>query len=171
VAHALGAGKRAAIGIDRYLRGTRGERETRDPLETRVAAGNLSMTRWRGDDPVRRVDPLEEVVRPDDINYTHYPPADRHGDHKPNGQTAQTFAEANLGLSEVDALAEAHRCFNCGVCNECELCVIYCADVAIRRSEGSARFEIDLDYCKGCGVCAEECPRGAISMTREGLQP
>jgi Pyruvate/2-oxoacid:ferredoxin oxidoreductase delta subunit len=75
----------------------------------------------------------------------------------------------NLGLAANEALAEAKRCCNCGVCNECELCVIYCADVAIRRSDGEARFEIDLDYCKGCGVCAEECPRGALSMTREGL--
>jgi len=28
--------------------------------------------------------------------------------------------------------------------------------------------EIDLDYCKGCGVCAEECPAKAITMVREG---
>ncbi|HSJ15613.1 MAG TPA: NAD(P)-binding protein [Longimicrobiales bacterium] len=169
VAHALGAGKRAALGIDRYLRQARGERELRDPVQTRVASGNLSMTRWRGDDPVRRVDPVEEVVGPADVNLTHFAPAARHADHKPNGETATTFVEVNLGLSAADALAEAHRCFNCGVCNECELCLIYCADVAIRRTEGGARFEIDLDYCKGCGVCAEECPRGAISMTREGL--
>jgi len=28
---------------------------------------------------------------------------------------------------------------------------------------------VAMEYCKGCGVCAEECPRGAIVMTREGL--
>ena len=28
--------------------------------------------------------------------------------------------------------------------------------------------EIDLTYCKGCGICAEECPAGAIGMEREG---
>ena len=65
-------------------------------------------------------------------------------------------------------MAEAKRCFNCGVCNDCELCLIFCPDNAIRRKpEGG--FEIDMDYCKGCGLCAEECPRGAIVMTREGL--
>jgi 2-oxoacid:acceptor oxidoreductase delta subunit (pyruvate/2-ketoisovalerate family) len=65
-------------------------------------------------------------------------------------------------------VAEARRCFNCGVCNDCELCLIYCPDAAITRREGGG-FEIDLSYCKGCGLCAEECPRGAIVMTREGL--
>jgi pyruvate ferredoxin oxidoreductase delta subunit len=36
-----------------------------------------------------------------------------------------------------------------------------------RRDDGG--FDISYEYCKGCGVCAEECPRGAITMTREGL--
>ena len=29
---------------------------------------------------------------------------------------------------------------------------------------------IDLDYCKGCGICAFECPdkAGAIEMVLEG---
>ncbi|MHA1683533.1 MAG: 4Fe-4S binding protein, partial [Promethearchaeota archaeon] len=26
---------------------------------------------------------------------------------------------------------------------------------------------IDLDYCKGCGICASECPHGAIEMVEE----
>jgi len=189
VAHALGAGKRAAIGIDRLLRAARGEsmptaqRESAPAGSANVAVdlsadltrlqlgpeGNLSMTRWRGDDPVRRVAPLDQVVGLEQLNLTHFEPAERHADHKPDGATSLTFAEVNLGLTPGEALAEAKRCFNCGVCNECELCLIYCADVAIRRGTDGARFEIDLDYCKGCGVCAEECPRGAISMTREGL--
>ncbi len=29
------------------------------------------------------------------------------------------------------------------------------------------KIEFDLDYCKGCGVCAEECPSDAISMVKE----
>jgi 2-oxoacid:acceptor oxidoreductase delta subunit (pyruvate/2-ketoisovalerate family) len=174
VAHALGAGKRAAIGIDRQLRARRGEATPAEaPAELEALRlgpqGNMSMTRWRHDDPVRRVAPLDEVVTAAELNLTHFEPAARHRDHKPNGSTATTFAEVNLGLTPQEALAEAKRCFNCGVCNECELCLIYCSDVAIRRGTDGDRFEIDLDYCKGCGVCAEECPRGAISMTREGL--
>jgi Pyruvate/2-oxoacid:ferredoxin oxidoreductase delta subunit len=28
-------------------------------------------------------------------------------------------------------------------------------------------FEADLEYCKGCGICAEECPTKAIEMITE----
>lgn len=31
------------------------------------------------------------------------------------------------------------------------------------------RYEIDLDFCKGCGLCAEECPCGAIEMEPEPI--
>ncbi|KXA91095.1 pyruvate synthase, partial [candidate division MSBL1 archaeon SCGC-AAA259A05] len=27
--------------------------------------------------------------------------------------------------------------------------------------------EVDLDYCKGCGICAKECPVDAIEMVKE----
>jgi len=29
-------------------------------------------------------------------------------------------------------------------------------------------FEPDPAYCKGCGICARECPRKAIAMEKEG---
>ena len=31
------------------------------------------------------------------------------------------------------------------------------------------RYEIDLDYCKGCGICVAECPCGAIEMVPETI--
>jgi len=61
---------------------------------------------------------------------------------------------------------ESRRCLNCGVCTECDVCLIYCPDAAITRAEGGG-YEIALDYCKGCGICAAECPRGAIAMTKD----
>ena len=30
-------------------------------------------------------------------------------------------------------------------------------------------YEIDLDYCKGCGICVAECPCGAIGMEPEAI--
>ena len=66
-----------------------------------------------------------------------------------------------------EAIEEAERCLNCGVCNRCELCLIFCPDMAIHRREDGEGFEIDLRYCKGCGLCAAECPRGAMAMSRE----
>ena len=42
----------------------------------------------------------------------------------------------------------------------CELC---CPDGAV-FSEGKRKFQVDLDACKGCGVCAEMCPLDDIVM-------
>lgn len=50
-------------------------------------------------------------------------------------------------------------------CTRCLLCWIYCPDGAIERVEDGVR--INLDYCKGCGICVSECPVKAITM--EGL--
>ena len=77
--------------------------------------------------------------------------------------------EPNLGLERADALAEATRCFNCGVCNDCELCMVLCPDVAIKPHGSGHGFSLSYKYCKGCGLCVTECPRGAMTMTREGL--
>ncbi|MDO8964923.1 MAG: 4Fe-4S binding protein [Coriobacteriia bacterium] len=46
----------------------------------------------------------------------------------------------------------------------CQICWAYCPDACIARGVGPV---IDLTYCKGCGICAEECPAGAIAMVPE----
>jgi NADPH-dependent glutamate synthase beta subunit-like oxidoreductase len=171
VAHALGAGKRAAIGIDRMLRKPEPAGDADVPSSLRFGGtGNVSMTRWRGDDPVRRAAPVNEVVGFDRINLEHFAAAPRHAERSRPGASAPTdFAEVNLGLGTEEALAEAGRCFGCGVCNQCEVCLIFCGDMAIRYSADGGGLEVALEHCKGCGICAAECPRGAITMTREGL--
>ena len=52
-----------------------------------------------------------------------------------------------------------------GKCINCLLCWIYCPDAAIIRKEKNV--EVNYDYCKGCGICANECPVKAITMTEE----
>jgi NADPH-dependent glutamate synthase beta subunit-like oxidoreductase len=169
VANALGDGKRAAIGIDRYLRQCRGVQFDEDLFEQLCIGGEgaLSITRWRQDDPVQRVAPLNTIVPSEEINLNHFAPAPRNQERR--SHRILPDAEVHLGMWPKTGLQEAARCFQCGVCNECELCLIYCGDAAIVRGANGVRFEIRLDYCKGCGVCAAECPRGAIVMTREGL--
>ena len=57
---------------------------------------------------------------------------------------------------------DAHRCFACGHCTKCDTCLVYCPEGIIRRQEDG--YEVDYSYCKGCGICVEECPRHAIEM-------
>ncbi len=167
VADALGSGKRAAMGIDRWLRQRTGDAADTPEMDAlRWGQGTPSMSRWREDDPVRRTNPTNDVVNIEALQLAHYAHAERTEDRWRQGPI--DFSEVNLGLDLDAAVAEAKRCLNCAVCNDCEVCLVFCPDAAItRKPEGG--FEIDLDYCKGCGICAEECPRGAIVMTREGL--
>jgi Pyruvate/2-oxoacid:ferredoxin oxidoreductase delta subunit len=62
------------------------------------------------------------------------------------------------------ALKEAERCLSCGTCNLCLQCVSFCPDASIRLDEYETSVVVDLDHCKGCGICAHECPRGIITM-------
>ncbi len=51
-------------------------------------------------------------------------------------------------------------------CIKCGLCYIYCPDMACRPREDGF-YEVNLDYCKGCGICAHECWPKAIAMVNE----
>jgi pyruvate ferredoxin oxidoreductase delta subunit len=56
-------------------------------------------------------------------------------------------------------------------CIQCLFCWIYCPDSAITVNDGK-RGEFDYNHCKGCGICAMECPgkkgKKAIVMEEEG---
>ena len=79
------------------------------------------------------------------------------------------FTERQAGLSEEQAVAEANRCMSCGMCFECDNCVIYCPQDAVFRvkkgSQTTGRY-VDTDYsrCIGCHICSDVCPTGYIDM-------
>lgn len=50
-------------------------------------------------------------------------------------------------------------------CIDCGNCWIFCPDSCIRKT--GDKYEVDLDYCKGCGICTNECPTKAIEMVLE----
>lgn len=60
---------------------------------------------------------------------------------------------------------------NRGKCNNCMICWVSCPDgtCLVRALEGGGceMTGFDLKHCKGCGVCAEVCPREAITMVDE----
>ncbi len=51
-------------------------------------------------------------------------------------------------------------------CTHCMFCWLFCPDSAVRVQDSKV-LEIDLRYCKGCGICATECPRQCITMIEE----
>jgi pyruvate ferredoxin oxidoreductase delta subunit len=52
-------------------------------------------------------------------------------------------------------------------CIKCGQCYIYCPDMVYSRNEEGYYIQ-DYYFCKGCGICAKECPVDAIKMLQEG---
>jgi glutamate synthase (NADPH) small chain len=79
------------------------------------------------------------------------------------------FEERMVGLTDKQAVDEAKRCMSCGMCFECDNCVIYCPQTAVKRTPKSestmGRYVYtDYDLCIGCHICADVCPTGYIKM-------
>ncbi|MEW7975063.1 MAG: NAD(P)-binding protein [Candidatus Thiodiazotropha endolucinida] len=141
VTTAIGHGKHAARSIDAWLKG-----ETYIKPDKHEIADIAKMNTWYYSDAPRTVRPMLDIVR------------------RQSG-----FAEVVGDLDEVNAAYEARRCMSCGNCFECDNCYGVCPDNAITKLGPGNRFEFKYDYCKGCGMCAAECPCGAIKMEPENI--
>jgi NADPH-dependent glutamate synthase beta subunit-like oxidoreductase len=139
---AIGHGRRAAQNIDRWLRGA----PYASSPEPRLADFD-SLNTWYYADAPRTERPRLEAAR-----------------------RRSTFEEVVGGLDDSNALYEARRCLSCGNCFGCDNCFGLCPDNAVIKLAGVENgYEIDLDYCKGCGICVAECPCGAIEMVPEEI--
>ncbi len=136
---AVGHGKKAARHIDAWLRGT-----TVPVLPKHAAASFEHLNPWYYSDAPKTVRPQLDLAR-----------------------RTSSFDEVLGGLSADNALFEARRCLSCGNCFECDNCYGVCPDNAVIKLGPGKRFEFNLDYCKGCGICVAECPSGAIEMRPE----
>jgi NADPH-dependent glutamate synthase beta subunit-like oxidoreductase len=142
VTTAIGHGKRAARHIDAWLSGAAPE-----PAERPTLATFDTLNTWYYSDAPRAQQPVLDRARRE-----------------------STFDEVVLGHDEGTALLEARRCLSCGNCFACDNCFGVCPDNAvIKTGEGPSAYLIDLDYCKGCGLCVAECPSGAIQMVPEEI--
>ncbi|RIQ18243.1 4Fe-4S dicluster domain-containing protein [Jiangella rhizosphaerae] len=139
VTSAIGHGRRAAQAIDAWLRETAVEASA--PV---VEAAFEGLNPWYYTDAPRQHRSKLEAAR-----------------------RTSTFDEVVAGLDAATALFEARRCLSCGGCFECDNCYSVCPDNAVIKLGPGRRYEIDLEYCKGCGLCAAECPAGAIAMIPE----
>ncbi len=162
VAYAIGWGKRAAVSIDAFLQSKKVDfRKIEIP-----GSGGISMRAYLEGYEI----PEGDAVPFEEINDFYFPDAKRSKvRHLPLNQRKTGFGEIVKVLASPQALKEASRCFHCGDCVMCDNCLIFCPDVAITRSDDGEGYEVDLDHCKGCGICARECPRGAIIMVEENI--
>ncbi len=117
---------------------------------------------FSGEDLAPPAEHREEVIRAEAMKLHLFEsvPA-HHGMSRPAEERRLDQQEVRAGLADP---AEAVRCLSCGVCNECDRCVTYCPEGVLKRV--GHEFIFDYEYCKGCGVCAAECPRNVILMTR-----
>ncbi len=51
-------------------------------------------------------------------------------------------------------------------CSHCMLCWLFCPDASLIVKDSKV-IGIDLQYCKGCGICVTECTRQIITMVEE----
>ena len=77
------------------------------------------------------------------------------------------FERHDPPLTSDEARFEASRCLGTMSCEACDVCRLLCPDLAITRDDSTGQIHIDLDYCKGCGICAAVCAKGAITMVLE----
>lgn len=137
VTEAVGMGKRAALDIDRALRGLPRVKPVMPPRTTLA-----------------------------DIATWYYPHARRPSERRqPPEQRLADGGEVQLALTPQEVAAESSRCFSCGTCTSCDNCFQFCPDLAITHVDGG--YAVLADYCKGCGLCVRECPTGSMLIREE----
>lgn len=89
-------------------------------------------------------------------------PALNHINDYPMGSSCQSFhiTDQNSGWRVFMPVIDEEKCVGC------YRCYLVCPDGAIHRNDDQ-KFEIDYDYCKGCGICAYECKLKSIQMVKE----
>ncbi len=185
---AIGQGWKAAVSIDDYVQGIENERRPKvqvhhfDLMEKLREAGlepeeyNHAQT-WgtaQSDFAVHNYEnrSSNDVMPAESLflgHFTHTPRRLRGRLEIGPDQVIGNTSERLQALSEEDAVAEADRCMSCGICFECDNCVIYCPQDAVQRVKKDRRamgryVETDYAKCIGCEICMDVCPTGYIQM-------
>lgn len=184
---AIGHGAIAADGIDRFLAGEPLDKRPKIDVHTWDLKRKLvekGLTLSEVHEPIRGTDASTAaihnfdnrsdryVIPHEELFLGHFPYTARHK-RKIVTLTAEqalnNFEERVLPLTEAEAQAEAKRCMSCGLCFECDNCVVYCPQTAVfkvPKSKATTGRYVDTDYskCVGCHICKDVCPTGYIQM-------
>jgi len=185
---AVGHGAIAADGIDDFLRN---QEPTRRPkidvhsfdlmrkyVEKGVQLGEVAKDAIRGTDENKAVvhnynNRSDRYVIPHDQlflgHFQYTPRSKRHITHLNKDSALGNFVERIDPLTEAQVIAEAKRCMSCGLCFECDNCVMYCPQTAVfkvKKTEAMTGRYVATNYdkCIGCHICADVCPTGYIQM-------
>ncbi len=124
VINAVALGHEASQSIDRYLKG--------EPLQ-QPALPKRPVEKWQREE-------AQTKVRLGTIK----PEPRRQPARLPLEERVRTFKEIVLPFSEEEAVAEASRCLDCGICSECYACVWACEAGAIDHDMQECHEEIDV---------------------------
>ena len=163
VTDAIASGKQAAMALDIFFK--QGRHSIADCLNSCLVGNGpaLSMECYMGGNRLIR---NPQIVSNDDINLDYFSRMPRvESESLDISNRLNSFDEIELTFSTNQAMEETRRCFNCGICNACDNCRIFCPEIAVILQGGKRK--INLDYCKGCGICVFECPRSAMSLEEE----
>ncbi len=185
---AIGQASIAAEGIDKFLAGEDPSRRPKvdvhhfhllDKLrETDHAPGEYQHIQATGTDSadfaIHNYEDrsFAEIVPADELFLGHFKYEERHKRQESTitaDSVLGSFGERIEGLTEAQAQLEANRCMSCGMCFECDSCVIFCPQDAIfrvKKTDSTMGRYVDTDYtkCIGCHICEDVCPSGYIKM-------
>jgi len=114
----------------------------------------------------------QEIISYDELFLGHFPftPRELREEHGPDAEEVLGhFEERMKCYSDEQAVEEAERCMSCGMCFECDNCVVYCPQDAVfrvKKDKSTTGRYVDTNYdkCIGCHICADVCPTGYIDM-------
>ncbi len=165
VADAIASGKMGGLSISCFIEG----RDVETAFQTR-RIGNSQTFSFQHfiESPEKNSVDLKSVVSFDQINTLFFSKGARNNPDELEPETRKkSFEEVICGLDSARMDEEISRCFKCGTCIDCEICLDFCPDISIVKDAKLGIYSFDTDYCKGCGVCSVACPRNVIEMVGE----
>ncbi|MBD3798010.1 MAG: 4Fe-4S binding protein [Campylobacterales bacterium] len=78
-------------------------------------------------------------------------------------QEDRNYSKSNSFTASVADWRIEKPVFNKDYCIDCQFCWVYCPDISI-ISRDKKMIGVDMDHCKGCGICVQVCPTNPKSL-------